>query len=87
MPSTHAAWTAAVACAAAIAFEWPTRRTQRIAALALGCLVAGIGACLVYLGTHWPSDVLVGWLLGSAIAAAATPPITRWRPQSPLRTG
>jgi undecaprenyl-diphosphatase len=32
-------------------------------------LVAAIGWCRVYLGAHWLSDVLTGWLLGGAWVA------------------
>jgi undecaprenyl-diphosphatase len=32
-------------------------------------LVAFVGACMVYVGAHWVTDVLAGWALGGVIGA------------------
>ncbi|MEU5095169.1 phosphatase PAP2 family protein [Streptomyces sp. NPDC020996] len=42
--------------------------------------VAGVGLTRVWLGVHWPSDVLGGWLLGAMLVALAVAAHQRWRP-------
>jgi membrane-associated phospholipid phosphatase len=76
MPSSHAILTSACVTAVVMAPWWTSVRWQRIVACAgaAGCLVSA--AAMVYLGGHWVTDVVVGWLLGSGITAAV---MTLWR--------
>jgi len=59
-PSGHAATSAAGA--AMLAFAWPG------AGAGLWALAIGISCSRLYLGAHYPSDVLAGLLLGWAVA-------------------
>ena len=66
-PSGHAAGSAAVyitlaALATQVLRQSATRRTVVILAI---LLVGAIGCSRVYLGVHWPSDVLAGWSFGT----------------------
>ncbi len=45
------------------------RRTKIIIMSYAIALTLTIGASRVYLGVHWPTDVLAGWALGAAWAA------------------
>ncbi|MFC9439985.1 phosphatase PAP2 family protein [Nocardia sp. NPDC057030] len=69
MPSTVAAMTAAAAVATYLVLPRPPRYRRWIAAV-LTLIVALIGSAMVYLGAHWPTDVLVGWILGAGVGAA-----------------
>jgi undecaprenyl-diphosphatase len=60
-PSAHAADTAAAA--AVVSWAAPP-----VAPLAIA-LVVLVGISRVYLGVHYPSDVVAGWVLGAAIGA------------------
>ena len=71
-PSGHAAGSAAIYLTlAALASQVVPARAARRALLAMAMVLVGlIGASRVYLGVHWPSDVLAGWSFGAVWAVA-----------------
>ncbi|GAA4881763.1 phosphatase PAP2 family protein [Actinomycetospora straminea] len=74
LPSGHALMSAlglglTAAAVVALAVGTPHERLVRRLAVALAVLGAlVIGASRVYLGVHWTTDVLAGWLLGATLA-------------------
>ena len=70
-PSSDAAITAAAASSAFFGLTWLSVQVRRRLAWTLAVAVAIVGALLVYVGAHWPTDVLAGWVLGGAIGAGA----------------
>ena len=66
-PSGHAASSALIYLTlAALASQLVRRRRARNAMIGAAILLVGaIGASRVYLGVHWPSDVLAGWSFGT----------------------
>lgn len=69
-PSGHAMLSAVVYLTlAALVARFTTRKRLKAYALAAGVLVSVlVGASRVYLGVHWPTDVLAGWCLGAVWA-------------------
>lgn len=72
MPSTHAARTAAVSLAVVAAATWSASAARRRQVLVAALVVANVlvGVFMVYLGAHWPTDVLAGWALGAVVGFA-----------------
>ena len=72
-PSGHSLMAPAVyfTLAAIVAAGEMRPAARRLMIVAAGLLVVAIGVSRIYLGVHWPTDVVAGWTLGSAIALVA----------------
>ncbi len=88
-PSGHA-MTATVVCGLLLwLLPRPVQGRVRVARMVAAWTVAvvsvlGVGFTRVYLGVHWPSDVLAGWLLGVALVALSTSVPVRERGCDPV---
>jgi membrane-associated phospholipid phosphatase len=67
-PSGHTA--NAVVTWGVLAYLATTPRARRLGSVISALLALGVGATTVYLGTHWVSDVLLGWAAGLLILLA-----------------
>ena len=57
------------------------RLLRRLVVGALTTLIAAVGPSRIYLGHHWPSDVLASYLLGSSYLAALFVGYRRFKPR------
>lgn len=89
MPSSVAAATSAAAVGLLLAVNWKSAWVKQICVLCAGAALVVVGLAMIYLGAHWASDVLVGWLLGSLIGLAVGLLFRRWgnRSRTVLRPG
>ncbi|MET9254099.1 phosphatase PAP2 family protein [Streptomyces sp. NPDC003717] len=79
-PSGHAL-TVTVVCGLLVWLlgHYGAARGPRLAALAAAAVsVAGVGVTRVWLGVHWATDVLGGWLLGALVVCLAVLAHRRW---------
>ncbi len=78
-PSGHTSRIFGVAAFLAVYYRWPVKVSA-----AFFAVMAGISR--VYLGVHWPSDVLAGALVGAGLALAFVVVARRWTAYQRLRT-
>ncbi|MEP0546965.1 MAG: phosphatase PAP2 family protein [Rhodothermales bacterium] len=72
-PSGHSATAAVVylTLGALLARALPRRRLKVYVVATAVVVTLAIGISRIYLGVHWPTDVLAGWTIGAAWALAA----------------
>jgi undecaprenyl-diphosphatase len=72
-----------------VVLAWPGR--SALARATMVAVVAGwagaVGLTRIYLGAHWFSDVLAGWLVGAAWLALCVALRSRYRARSASRSG
>lgn len=74
-PSWHAAasLTFGLSLAIILGQRWPKTWATRLGQIALVVLAVIIGVSRIYLGVHYPTDVIAGWLLSLAVTSLLFP--------------
>ena len=86
-PSGHSAMSPIVyfTLAGILAAGEATRSAKTLLMVLAALLVIAVGVSRVYLGVHWPTDVLGGWAMGTAVALVATLILHRYAQHRPQR--
>jgi undecaprenyl-diphosphatase len=80
LPSGHATMsTVVIGSLVVLAWSGRSNATRVAMVVAAGLWVGAVGSTRIYLGVHWFSDVLVGWLLGAAWLAVCAATWSWWR--------
>lgn len=79
-PSGHATVSAAAYLASALLLLQMRAepRFKAFTIVAAICLIALIGISRIYLGVHWPTDIMAGWLLGTSWTFLCWTIAARW---------
>lgn len=71
-----------------VLWGWLAHRSRRVWGIAAAAvLIFGIGLSRVYLGVHFPHDVVAGWLVGLVMLAGVlrwAPPVEAWLTRQPF---